>query len=591
MQCISYDTETTGLSPYKDGEIFAYSTCDSNGEIYVGRTDEKSRAPNKARRILRELWDNVKIAKVMHNAKFDLSMTEKYFDRRLAEDHPIHDTMIQSHLLQNDHHNHALKQVAWELAGVPRDDEEAIKPYTTGEFENYSTVPNRLMREYQKRDAERTMLLHMFFYPKIKANAGLLDTYETEMELIRTTLRMEGRGVMVHRGNCIKLREKLKVDCEIVLQECEQLLGERINLGNDNRIRALLYHELNMPRLKLTPKGTGVSVAKEVLMELRELKPHPIINMILKYKSWRRGITILNGYLELCGEDGIVHPQLKTCGAKSGRESCRKPNLQNVAKEEVLLNPYPIAARKAFRPKPGFVNLHFDYKGIQFKLAVWLTGDENLFAMVRKGIDLHVVGAEILCGNRWIKATKDQKKILRSACKNANFAKMFGAGLAKVSATLGFSVTAAIFRAYNQVFGSLDVSAKKIIRAAKEDGYITTILGRRLRIPSSKAYIATNYMMQGSEADILKRAQNRVHHFLEKATGGEAGLILPVHDEIIIEYPRNRLGDVDEIVTEIKRLMSDFPQVGIPLDVDVEVTTLNWASKKKYRKESFHHAA
>ena len=582
MQCLSYDTETTGLNPYGPAKMFAYSTCDEDGGTRVLRLDGKDRKLKTGKSFLEKIWRDKKLFKVMHNAKFDLAMTEKRLGRKLAEDHPFHDTIIQSALLQNDHRDHKLKHVAWELAGIPMDDEAAIRPYTLGEFEDYSSVPVHLMHDYQLRDAERTMLLHLFFYPKILADPGILDTYNTEIELVTTTLRIEGRGVMVHRSQCLKLMNRLKHDCEQVLQECKATMGRRINLRNDNHVRKLLYYELDLPRLKKTPKGNAVSVNKDTLALLRVASPHPVLEMILKYRSWMRGITILESYLDLCDENDIVHPNLRTCGARSGRESCSKPNLQNVAKEEVLLNPYPIAARKAFRPRPGFVNLHFDYKGIQFKLAIHFTGDENLFNLVWTGKDLHVVGAEILCGDRWFKATDHQKKILRSACKNANFAKMFGAGSQKIGETLGFKVDVSTIRQYNEIFGSLDTSFKRFTKEAKETGFTQTLLGRKLRIPTSKAYVATNYAIQGSEADVLKRAQNRVHEYLERVTGGEAGLILPIHDELVVEYPRSRLSEAPQIVYDITQLMSDFPTVKIPLDVDVEITTTDWAHKKEY---------
>ena len=581
MKYLSYDTETTGLNPYDDAEMFAFSTADEDATIRVCRLDGKDKRPKTAKKYLWQLWSDKSIAKVMHNAKFDLSFTEKYFGRRLAEDHQFHDTQIQSHLLQNDHVNHRLKQLAWELAGVPVDDEAAIKPYTTGEFENFSTVPVHLMNEYQKRDAERTMLLHLFFWPKIKNDPKLKETYDTEIDLVRTTLRLEERGVMIHQKNCRNLIAKLNRDCESVLQEGEDLFGKRINFGNDNHVRKLFYHDLKFPKLKLTPKGTGISVDKETLAGLRAEHPHPVLEMVLKYRSWRRGITILKGYLNLCDKKGIVHPNLRTNGARTGRESCSKPNLQNVAKEEVLLNPYPIPARRAFCPRPGFINFHLDYSGIEFRIAIHYTNDERLFQLVRKGEDLHAIGARILYGDRWINATKEQRKILRNSGKNANFAKMYGASMQKVSHTLGHSINKKVFREYNEIFGSLDVSAKCLTQTARHNMLAHTLFGRHLRV--AKAYVAVNYTIQGSAAEILKRAQNRVHHYLEESTGGEVGLILPIHDELVIEYPVKRLADAPEIIKGIRKRMVDFPQLNIPLDVDVEYTSTDWAHKKGYK--------
>jgi DNA polymerase I-like protein with 3'-5' exonuclease and polymerase domains len=123
---------------------------------------------------------------------------------------------------------------------------------------------------------------------------------------------------------------------------------------------------------------------------------------------------------------------------------------------------------------------------------------------------------------------------------------------------------------------------------ARSYGYVTTIHGRRLYVPHSKPYVGTNYKIQGSAAEILKVAQNRVHHYLEEKTQGAAGLILPIHDEIIIEWPRSILYKAPKMLAKVHELMTDFPKLDAPLDVGVEVATHDWSKKEDYNAWKDH---
>lgn len=592
MKYIAFDTETTGLNPWLGAKVFAFSTCDEDENVEVWRLDGKDGVdPAKGFHKLRWMIDAAvrgEICLVMANAKFDLRMTEACLGFHFAEDIDYHDVLLQSHVLRSNHPTHKLKDLAWELGGIPLDDENAIKPYVKGlnaqgeEVIDFSRVPPKLMHEYQRQDAIRTMLLHLFFLPKLQANPTWLELYQDEIDLVLTTLRMEERGILLRRQACIDLADGLEQDAARVLDDCEAFMGKRIDLGNDNRIRELLYEDLGFPVLKATKTGKAC-VDKETLRELGVGRKHPVFDFILQYKSWSRGATTLRSYLTFADKNDVVHPDIRTCGAGTGRESCSKPNLQNVAKEKSYLSPFPIPARRAFRPRPGYVNFHIDYSGIEFRLAVILTGDKQLLDLVVAGEDLHVIGARILFGeDKWDRATDEERAIMRGAGKNANFAKMYGAGVAKVSATIGQKVTRATFKRYDTIFGALDKSARRIVDFAKRHGYVETIHGRRLYVPAHKPYAGTNYKIQGSAAEILKRAQNRVHRYLEEATDGRARLLLPIHDELVLEWPRAILYKAPIMLAEVRELMIDFPKLGAPLDVDVEVVTHDWSKKKGF---------
>lgn len=589
MKYIAFDTETTGLNPWLGAEVFAFSTCDVDGKTEVWRLDGKDgNDPEEGKWELDKLIMRAKkgdVCLVMANAKFDLRMTEHYLGFRFAEDIQFEDVLIQSHILRNDHYSHRLKDLAWDYAGIPKDDETAIKPYVRGlnaageEVTDYSRVPAHLMHEYQRQDAIRTMLLHLFMREKIQPWDSI---YKDELDLIVTTLRMEERGIMLNVDRCLKLSDELKADAERVLDDCEAYMGHRVNLGNDNRVREMLYDDLEFAVSKTTDSGLP-SIDKDALRALKDEYDHPALDWVLQYKSWSRGSNTVRKYTSFADGEDIIHPDIRTCGAGTGRESCSKPNLQNVAKEKNFMNPYPVPARKAFRPRPGYVNFHLDYSGIEFRLAVILTEDDTLLDLVRAGEDLHVMGARILFGEEeWDAATEEQQGEMRGGGKSANFGKMYGAGLATVSATIGREVTRETFRRYDEVFGALDKSAKRIVDGARKNGYVETLMGRRLWVPADKPYVGTNYKIQGSAAEILKVAQVRVHRYLESELDGEPHLLLPIHDEVIIEWPRELLSDARQHLREVRRLMVDFP-LDAPLDVDVEVATVDWSQKKGYK--------
>lgn len=576
---LSYDTETNGLDLHTRHSMFAFSTCTPDEKVEVRRLERVGSLPK-----LVQLFSNPNFVPVMHNAKFDLTATELKLGKRLAETITFHDTMIQSHILQSNHPNHKLKQLAWELAGIPSDDEKEVKKYVDEDEPDYSLVPSHIMDEYQRLDAIRTMILHLFFYPKICASPAYLDNYNMELDLIRTTMRMEARGIMLDFKATDKLIFRLENEIDEVLDYIEKFAGRRINPNKTAEIRWLLFDVLNLPSIHKTAKAGLDSTGKDVLLQLRIDHPHPLIEAIIKFRSYWKGVKTLKGYARVADADGIIHPNIRTCGASTGRESVSRPPLQTVPKDQVLLNPYPIPARHCFRPRIGYVHFHIDYSGIQMRIAVHYSGEPELRKIIMEGGDIHLPATLLFWGDRYRNAPKDKQKVLRGATKNTNFAIIFGASAKEAAYTLGqpLSEFNSKLREYKRRWPKLGNMAHDTIREAYSQGFITTEFGRDIQIRREEAFVAPNYRIQGTEADIVKRAQPRVHRVLERETGGEAKLLLPIHDELIIEYPRTMLGDAMSVLRKVREVMIDFPQLKVPLEIEVDVATLNWADKKPF---------
>lgn len=606
---IAYDTETTGLYPHGKDTMFAYATCDEKAKFEVVRMKSKG-AMEKLQAFTGSGLKRV-TEWVMHGAKFDLQFTEKALKFRIAEHIEFHDTMIMSHILRNDHHGHRLKDLAWELAGVTKDDEDEVRRSArNAEDVDYSRVPEAIMRNYQIKDVRyRTMPLFLFFFPRIQKKPKLLECYTWERDVIIPTMRMEERGFMINRERTKAIRDSLEMDAKAAMDEAEFVYGRRINLGNNNAMRFILYNEKKLPVLARTKKTGLPSLDKDILDQLYLQTKDPLLRLMVRYGSRRRGATMLQSYLDLADENGVIHPSIHTLGAVTGRESCSNPNLQNVEKEGRMQNPFPTPARKCFRPRPGFVNFHVDYAGIELRLLVHYSKDEELVKEISKPDgDPHYLAAKIFyppftreeqeryagfcemhsniaAGIDAFPKDSDEWNSLRDPAKNTNFAVPYGAGWQKACVTLGLplEIGEQRFNEYRSRFPNLCRMTRTIVETVQSKKGVETQFGRFLYVPKDKAYIGTNYLIQGTAAEILKRAQVRVHRYLEKATGGECGLIIPIHDELVIEWPRKRLGEAKGCWRKIRELMIDFPQFDVPLDVKVDVSTVDWSKKTKFK--------
>ena len=575
---LAFDTETSGLYRHRGDRPFTYSTCDANGVTDVYFLDDPAGIDR-----LNDIVDG-DYTLVGHNMRFDIGMIEAYLGRKLPRQR-VHDTMASAHVTDNQRGRYGLDFVAWELVGYPKDQDNEAAPYLDDDY-GYLNCPRWILDKYQRADVERTMIIHRVLYPRIIKN-GWQEPYDMECDLIWPTLDMEDRGVMIDPKRCKDLIVHIEAEAEDALETYRALSGSRgTPLGSD--VADVIEKQLDIKLTALT-KTKKKSTSKDVMEKLRARFPdHPLIESILKYRAYQRGVSIIEGYIDAGGDEHIIHPSIHPFAARTSRESCKQPNLQNVSKEQVLRNPYPIPARRCFRPKPGYVNVHIDYAGIEARLLAHFSEDEALLEIFRHGDgDFHSAFAAETYGAQWGGADKATRKVLRGAAKNGDFALGYGASWVKYAKTVGLPIgeLPAARRRIEARFPSYIKMSQKFISNVRGCGYVNTIFGRRLLVERSKPYVGTNYVVQGSAAGILKRAQIRVDNYLRDATGNEAGLILPIHDEIVIEWPRKRLGELRGCLRDIKTLMVDFPMVNVPLDIEVELSTRDWATVHVYEIE------
>jgi len=588
----SIDIETTGLNPYKGAEIFSYCIGwdVDNGEdcrVEVFRLDKDETRNKQNWRILREFFADSSIVKIAHNYKFELGfLLQAGID--IPENTTWHDTMIMSQMLRNISVSHALSYLCWELGGYSREIDEKVKDSAKAVGGNYRLINEDLMTEYQIADGERPLLLYYTFFQRLTEDKKLYKCYLQEIELVKVTQRMESLGIMIDRQNINELQDWLENELDKVQRESFALLGEYVNLNSDDQVARILFRKYQFPMRKLTETGKE-STDKDVLSEMRKEFNHPIFDLILRQRSYSGGLATLKSYLKFAGETETINPNINTNRARTGRQSSSVPNLQNVSKESALKNPYPVPLRKSFRARPKFVLLFVDQKGIEMRLIVDATREPELYDMIKKDpdADLHHPTVECFLGskeaNRLLNEDKKQYTIFRYAYKNTGFCISYGGSIIKVALTLDKSVdeVRAGDTNYRARFQRINNFTPSIVEQVRDRGYIKTAFGRKLSIPFGKAYIGSNYLIQGTAAQILKIGQNRVDAFIRKELNDKMRMILCIHDELVFSFPRSLLKEKDWILPEISRIMINIPEIAVPLRVEWKMSTTDWNSAKE----------
>jgi DNA polymerase-1 len=319
-----------------------------------------------------------------------------------------------------------------------------------------------------------------------------------------------------------------------------------------------------------------------------------IFDLILKQRSYTKGVSMIASYLKASERDSILYPHINTNPTNTGRESSNNPNMQNISKEIALKTRFPVPARRGFRARPGHILVLGDYAGIEMRLIIEHTGEPELVELIQRNGDPHDLAAQIFYGELYTvpeKACaftreidpKRAKKVMRTAAKNAQFALAYGAGLQKIADTLMLSVVQAKpgHEAYCRRFPRVAGYTRKMARQAELTGKITTPFGRHLRIRADKPAAASNYMIQGTAAGILKRAQVRVDEYLRNADT-DIRMLLPIHDELIFEVPRRELSQLPIVLREIERRMTEMSEIRVPLAVEWKMTNYTWDKAKEF---------
>ena len=392
---------------------------------------------------------------------------------------------------------------------------------------------------------------------------GLNKIYqEVDLPLCPVLAEMEEIGVLVDRGALVEFGEMLSQGIDKVQAAIYELAGEEFNINSTQQLGRILFDQLGLPPVKKTK--TGYSTNAEVLDKLRGR--HPIIEQILDYRQLTKlKSTYVDGLGKVIGDDGRIHTCFQNTVTATGRLSSAEPNLQNIP----IRTPLGAELRKMFVAGPGMTLVDADYSQIELRLLAHMAGDEKMIEAFRSGRDFHTVTAAQVFGVEPEQVTHE----MRRSAKAVNFGIVYGISAFSLSQDIGVTVAEAkaymdrYFATYPGVRAYMD----HVVEQAKQDGYVSTLMGRRRWLPELKSSnfntrsfgerVALNMPIQGTAADIIKLAMLRVRDRLN-AEGLRGQLVLQVHDELIVECPQEEQERVCALLQE--EMEGVFP-LSVPL--------------------------
>jgi DNA polymerase-1 len=574
-ELFAFDTETTCLE-YMDARIVGVSfAVDPATAAYVPVAHNYPGAPEQLPRDevlakLKPLLEDDKVLKVGQNLKYDMSVLANHGItlRGIA-----HDTMLESYVLDSTATRHdmdslALKYLSHKTVTFEEVAGKGAKQICFNEVGLEQAAP------YAAEDAEITLRLHHCLWPRLEAIPSLATLYrELEVPLVSVLSRMERTGVLVDQAMLEQQSRELSEKMDTIQKQAFDEAGEAFNLGSPKQIQAILFDKLQLPVLKKTPKGQP-STAEEVLAELA--LDYPLPRLILEHRSMSKLKSTYTDKLPgmINPHTGRVHTSYQQAVAATGRLSSSDPNLQNIP----VRTAEGRRIRQAFIAPQGCRIVAADYSQIELRIMAHLSGDEGLLKAFSAGEDIHRATAAEVFGVPLDEVSGEQRR----SAKAINFGLIYGMSAFGLARQLGIDRGAAqnyvdlYFARYPGVKRYMDQTREQ----AREQGYVETVFGRRLYIPDIKSSngqrrqyaerTAINAPMQGSAADIIKRAMLSVDAWLQQES--DIRMIMQVHDELVFEVPQEKVGEASGRIVE---LMSGAAELRVPLLVEAG-SGANW---------------
>ncbi|WP_392587373.1 DNA polymerase I [Serratia ureilytica] len=573
----AFDTETDGLDTLT-ANLIGLSFAIAPGEAaYLPVAHDYLDAPVQLDRAyvleaLKPLLEDEKALKVGQNLKFDMSLLARYGIemRGIA-----YDTMLESYVLDSVGGRHDMDSLADRYLGHKTITFEEI----AGKGKNQLTFNQIALEQaapYAAEDADVTLQLHLAMWPQLKQSAELLTVFnEIEMPLLPVLSHIERTGVLIDPAILSAHSQELAKRLAELEAQAHELAEEPFNLASTKQLQAILYEKQKLPVLKKTPGGAP-STNEEVLAELA--LDYPLPKVILEYRGLAKLKTTYTDKLPLMINpvSGRVHTSYHQAVTATGRLSSSDPNLQNIP----VRNEEGRRIRQAFIAPEGYRIVAADYSQIELRIMAHLSQDEGLLKAFAEGKDIHRATASEVFGVPLDKVTGEQRR----SAKAINFGLIYGMSAFGLARQLGIPRGEAqrymdlYFERYPGVLDYMERTRQQ----ASEQGYVSTLDGRRLYLPdvrSSNAMrrkaaerAAINAPMQGTAADIIKRAMIEVDAWLQGQEKPLVRAIMQVHDELVFEVHESV---IDEASQRIRQLMEGSMTLAVPLKVDVGVG-MNW---------------
>lgn len=566
----AFDTETTSLD-YMEARIVGVSFAVEPGKAayvpfghdYLGAPVQLTEAVVLGK--LKPLLEDPTRLKVGQNLKYD---------RNVLLNHDIdlqgiaYDTMLESYVLNSTASRHDMDSLAKRYLGVETTSFEdiagkGVKQLTFNQIELEQAAP------YAAEDADITLRLHQTLWGQLEAVPGLCQVFsEIELPLLPVLARMELLGTTIDP----KLLHQQSQEIELRLAELErqahELAGQEFNLSSPKQLGEILFTKLGLPIIKKTPKGAP-STAEEVLAELAETYELP--RLLMDHRGLAKLKSTYTDKLPLMikPQTGRVHTSYHQAVAATGRLSSSDPNLQNIP----VRNEQGRRIRQAFIPSAGYKLVAADYSQIELRIMAHLSGDKGLLTAFAEGKDIHKATAAEVFGVALDAVTTD----MRRSAKAINFGLIYGMSAFGLAKQLGIGRAEAqkymdlYFERYPGVLEYMERTRQQ----AEAQGYVETLFGRRLYLPDIKSRnaglrkgaerAAINAPMQGTAADIIKRAMINVDSWIRGIEDESIRMLMQVHDELVFEIRAEKL---EEYTAIIKEKMSAAADLHVPLLVE-----------------------
>jgi len=576
-ELFAFDTETTSLD-YMRAEIVGVSFAVAPyqaayvplAHAYPGAPDQLDREQVLAQ--LKPLLEDPAQAKLGQNLKYDMSVCANHGIQIRGV---THDTMLQSYVLDSTGTRHDMDSLAKKYL-----DQDTIR------FEDvagkgakqltFNQIPLEQAGPYAAEDADVTLRLHQALWPKLEALPSLAGVYrDIEMPLVPVLSRIERTGVRIDSDELNAQSRQLAQRCAELEERAYSVAGHRFNMGSPKQIGAIFFDELKLPVVTKTPKGAP-STSEAVLEKLAE-DGHELPGIILEHRGLSKLRSTYTDKLPQMVNPGTgrVHTSYHQAVAATGRLSSSDPNLQNIP----IRSDEGRRIRRAFVPEPGCRMLAADYSQIELRIMAHLSGDERLLAAFSAGEDIHRATAAEILGLPPKQVTGEQRR----SAKAINFGLIYGMSAFGLARQLGIERREAqdyvdlYFARYPGVRSFMD----NIRGQARADRYVETLFGRRLyltninhsnnQLRSAAERTAINAPMQGTAADIIKRAMIQVDAWIQ-AEQPPVRMIMQVHDELVFEIESDAIDAASE---RIRRIMQGAAELKVPLIVDLGVGE-NW---------------
>ena len=587
-ELVALDTETSSLEPH-DAELIGLSFAASPTEVWylpfghrppggelagAGPVTNLPPLTDPALRPVVELLVDPSVPKAGHNIKYDWQVLRR---AGVELNGVAWDSMVASFVLDPGRRSHAIDALSLEHLGRP------MTQYTdlTGRGRTqipFAEVPVRAAADYCGADSATVLELRAIFAPELEEHrlGTLLDTIE--MPLMEVLVDMEWTGISIDTALFARLSSEFGAELKRLEGLVWAAAGEEFNLNSPKRLAVILFEKQGLPVLKKTK--TGPSTDAEVLEHLASLG-HEVPRLLLEYREVQK---LLSTYIDSLPQrvnrvTGRIHTSFNQTGTATGRVSSSDPNLQNIP----VRTERGGSIRRGFVPEPGWTFVVADYSQIELRLMAHLSGDPAFLAAFKAGGDIHRETAAIIFGVEPGRVTPE----MRARAKTINFGTIYGQGPFALSKMLGITQeeAKAFISQYFTRFAGVRAFLDRQVELAREQGYVETLFGRRRYIPdirdrnfNIRAFAertSQNTPLQGSAADLIKRAMTAVHRRL-RAERLEARLLLQVHDELVLEAPP---GEVDRVVALVREEMEGAAELDVPLVVGIG-TGKNWLDAK-----------